>query len=81
MSYQLTFPNWDPPVKIGVVEMRLRRLFFDSAPSRPTLIAMIEDGTFAGYQDERNGYWYIFESSFNAYLLRWHQRCQQKLAA
>jgi len=80
-AYQLPFPNWDPLRRLGEVERALRVVFEDSAPCRATIIAMCEDGTFEGKKDDRNGYWYVYQSSIDAYVRAWRRESQQKLAA
>ncbi len=80
-AYQLPFPNWDPLRRLGEVERALHHIYPDSPPCRATLIAMCEDGTLEGRKDERNGYWYVYQSSLDTYIRALMEPRQQKLAA
>jgi hypothetical protein len=79
-AYQLPFPNWDPLRRLSEVERALAKIFPDNVPCRKTLIAMCEDGTFEAKCDERNGYWWVYQSSLDDYI-RALQQPRQKLAA
>jgi hypothetical protein len=71
--------NIDPLIKLGVVEAILKRVF-DPAPSRPTLIAWIEEGVLEGKQIGRGDNWFIYKSSLDDLICR-TQPQQQRMAA
>lgn len=67
----------DPLIKLGVVEKILEKVFL-RAPSRPTIIGWIEEGTLLGRQIGRGDNWYIYQSSLDDFIC---SVSQQKLAA
>lgn len=71
--------NIDRLIKLGEVERILSQIFYP-APSRPTIVAWLEEGVLDGRQIGRGEHHYIYESSLNN-LIRAHQPNQQKLAA
>lgn len=79
--YQLPLPNWDPMLRLGEVERVLQRVFFNSAPSRPTLISMCQDGTLDAIQFGRGRNWFVYKSSLDNLILSLQGARQQKLAA
>jgi len=60
--------NIDPLIKLGEVERILARVF-RPAPSRPTIVAWIEDGTLEGKQIGRGDNWFVYESSLNNLIM------------
>ena len=52
--YQMPLLNIDPLIKLGEVERILSRIF-RPAPSRPTLVEWIEDGTLEARRFGRGG--------------------------
>lgn len=60
-----------PIVKLCYVEQLLRKTgLIRPVPSRPKLVALIEDGTIEGYLNEDLNCYVVFEDSFNAWLRR-----------
>lgn len=80
-TYQPTLPNLERLLRLGEVERALGRIFFESTPSRPTLISMCEDGTFRAIQLGRGRNWFVYETSLTEFILQTQQPRQQKLAA
>jgi len=80
-AYQLPLPYIDELLKLGVVERALQKVMLGSAPSRPTLVAMIEDGTLDGIQLGRGRYWFVYRSSLDDYILRIQKKKASRLAA
>lgn len=80
-TYQMPLPNWDPLLRLGEVERALQRIFFGSAPSRPTLIMMCQDGTLDAIQLGRGRNWFVYKSSLNEFILHTQSARQHKLAA
>ncbi|MBS1793371.1 MAG: hypothetical protein JSS81_05930 [Acidobacteria bacterium] len=54
----------DQLIKLGEVERILSQVFFP-APSRPTIVGWIEDGTLDGKQIGSGGNWFIYKSSLD----------------
>lgn len=69
----------DPLIKLGEVERILSQVF-QPAPSRPTLVSWLEDGTLEGKQIGRGDNWFVYQSSLNNLILE-SQRNYQPLAA
>ncbi|MBK8810691.1 MAG: hypothetical protein IPN69_08155 [Acidobacteria bacterium] len=67
-NYQLPLIDTDPLIKLGEVETILSRVF-RPVPSRPTLIAWIEDGTLEGKKIGRGDNWYVYQSSLNGFII------------
>ncbi len=58
-------------LKLCVVEKLLRRHgCIQPPPSRPKLVALIEEGKIEGYKSEDLNCYFVFEDSFNAWLRR-----------
>jgi hypothetical protein len=70
----------DPLIKLGEVERILEQVF-RPAPSRPTIVAWIEEGTLEGKQIGRGDNWFIYESSLTKLIRDSQGMSQQKLAA
>lgn len=71
--------NVDPLIKLGEVERILARVF-SPVPSRPTIVAWIEEGTLEGRQIGRGDNWFIYQSSLDDFILQ-SQPKTQRLAA
>lgn len=69
--------NVDPLIKLGEVERILAKIFFP-APSRPTIVGWIEEGTLDGKQIGRGDNWFVYQSSLDDFI---RQSQPQKLAA
>lgn len=78
--YQMPLLNIDPLIKLGEVERILSRIF-RPAPSRPTLVEWIEDGTLEARRFGRGGNWYVYQSSLDNFIRASQAVSQQKLAA
>lgn len=78
-NYQMPLINVDRLLKLGEVERVLAKVFHP-APSRPTIVAWIEEGTLEGRQIGRGDNWFVYESSLNTLILDCQPRTQ-KLAA
>lgn len=78
--YQPPLNNFDPLLKLSVVEEQLAKLF-KPTPDRETIYAWIEDGTLVGEQLGRGRNWYVYASSLSQFILDLDARRQQKLAA
>lgn len=78
--YQLPLPNFDPLLRLGDVERALAKVFLGCVPSRPTIVAMIEDGTLDGTKLGRGGYWFVYKSSLDNYILRIQSESQRMAA-
>lgn len=70
----------DPLIKLGEVERILEQVF-RPAPSRPTIVGWIEEGTLEGKQIGRGDNWFIYESSLTKLIRDSQGMSQQKLAA
>lgn len=66
----------DPLLKVGECQEILGKVF-RPAPSRPTIVAWLEEGTLEGKQIGRGHNWFVFESSLKNFI----EGCQQKIAA
>lgn len=66
----------DPLIKLGEVERILAQIFHP-APSRPTIVNWLEDGTLDGKQIGRGDNWHVFKTSLDSFILQ----SQQKIAA
>lgn len=69
----------DQLIKLDEVERVLAKVF-RPAPSRPTIVAWIEEGTLDGKQIGRGKNWFVYESSLNN-LITQSQPKQINLAA
>ena len=69
--------NIDRLIKLGEVERILSQVFHP-APSRPTIVAWIEDGTLDGKQIGRGDNWFVYQSSLDTLICKSQP---QKLAA
>lgn len=69
--------NIDPLLKLIEVERILSQVF-RPAPSRPTIVQWIEDGTLEGKQIGRGDNWFVYQSSLDNFILASQPR---KLAA
>ena len=78
--YQIPLLAIDPLIKLGEVERILANVM-RPVPSRPTLVAWIEDGTLEGKQIGTGDNWWIYESSLNNFIRATQDMRQQKLAA
>ncbi len=78
--YQMPLPNFDPLLKLSLVEDQLAKIF-QPVPDRITIYTWLEDGTLEGEQIGRGRNWYIYTSSLNAFILQMQQSRQHKLAA
>lgn len=67
--YQMPLINIDPLIKLVEVERILSKVFFP-APSRPTIVAWIEDGTLDGKQIGRGDNWFVYQSSLNNLIVQ-----------
>lgn len=67
-QYQIPLIDTDPLIKLGEVERVLSRIF-SPVPSRPTLIAWIEDGTLEGKKIGRGDNYYVYRSSLDAFII------------
>ena len=76
----MQLPNFDPLVKLHVVETVLRDIF-DPIPSRHTIVAWIEEGKLEGRQVGRGRNWHVYQSSLQNLIDEYHVPRQQKLAA
>lgn len=74
--YQLPLIEVDPLIKLSEVERALSKVFYP-APSRPTIVQWIEDGTLEGQQFGRGDNWHVFKTSLDNFILN----CQRKMAA
>ncbi|MBX3267076.1 MAG: hypothetical protein KF831_10250 [Acidobacteria bacterium] len=70
----------DPLIKLGEVERILSEVF-RPAPSRPTIIGWIEEGTLEGRQVGIGNNWFVYESSLSKLIRESQSPSQQKLAA
>lgn len=70
----------DPLIKLGEVERVLAKIF-RPGPSRPTIVAWIEDGTLEGHQLGLGRNWFVYKSSLDNFIHELQQPRQQKLAA
>jgi hypothetical protein len=58
-------------LKLCVIEKLLKRhAVIQPPPSRPKLVALIEEGKIEGYKSEDLNCYFVFEDSFNAWLYR-----------
>ena len=76
----MPLPNFDPLLKLSVVEAALTRVF-QPVPDRMTIYSWLEDGTLVGEQIGRGNNWYVYTSSLNTFILDIEARRQRKLAA
>lgn len=67
LNYQIPLIDIDPLIKLGEVERILSKVFAP-APSRPTLVAWIEDGTLEGRQIGRGDNYYVYQSSLRQFI-------------
>lgn len=72
--------NIDPLIKLGEVERILCKIF-RPAPSRPTIVGWIEEGTLDGRQVGRGDNWFVYQSSLDNLIRESQSTRQQKLAA
>jgi hypothetical protein len=79
-SYQMPLMDIDRLVKLGEVETILGRIFMPR-PSRPTIVAWIEEGLLEGKQIGGGSNWYVFSSSLDKLIRSCQQQSQQKMAA
>lgn len=80
-SYQMPlFDKIDRLIKLGEVERVLETIFVP-APTRPTLIAWIDEGILEGKQIGPGGNWFVYSSSLDNLIRESQQPRQQKLAA
>lgn len=66
-TYQIPLIHIDRLIKLNEVERVLSRIFAP-APSRPTIITWLEDGTLEGKQIGRGDNYYVYESSLNQFI-------------
>lgn len=78
--YQMPLLHIDRLYKLGEVE-RILSLVFHPAPSRPTIVEWIEDGTLEGRRIGRGGNWFIYQSSLDNFIRASQNLRQHKLAA
>lgn len=78
--YQMPLLAIDPLIKLGEVERILSEVF-RPAPSRPTIIGWIEEGTLEGRQVGVGNNWFVYESSLSKLIRESQSPSQQKLAA
>jgi hypothetical protein len=79
-AYQMPLLNIDPLIKLVNVEQILSRIF-QPAPSRPTIVGWIEDGTLEGRQVGRGDNWFVYQSSLDNFIRQSQSVGQQKMAA
>jgi hypothetical protein len=79
-AYQMPLLNIDPLIKVGEVERILAKIF-RPVPSRPTIVAWIEEGTLEGRQIGRGDNWFVYQSSLDKLIRESQTPSQQKLAA
>lgn len=70
----------DRLLKLCEVEAALAQVFYP-APSRPTIVGWIEEGTLDGKQIGRGDNWYVFTSSLNTLIRASQASSQQRMAA
>lgn len=75
MKYQFPLIDVDPLIKLSKVERELARVFAP-APSRPTIVGWIEQGTLDGKQIGRGDNWFVYQSSLDSFI-----RQNQRVAA
>lgn len=63
----------DPLIKLSEVERALSKVFYP-APSRPTIVGWIEDGTLEGQQIGRGDNWFVYKTSLDNFILQFQQR-------
>lgn len=80
MMYQMPLPNFDPLLKLSLVEEQLAKVF-QPVPDRLTIYTWLEDGTLEGAQLGRGRNWYVYASSLDNFILSLHARRQQRMAA
>lgn len=68
----------DPLIKLGEVERILSQVFCP-APSRPTIVSWLEDGTLDGKQIGRGDNWFVYKTSLDNLILQ--SQSGYKLAA
>lgn len=78
--YQLPLLEIDELIKIGEVERILSKVF-RPAPSRPTLIAWIDEGLLDGRQIGSGGNWHVYKTSLDNFIRASQPIGQTKLAA
>lgn len=74
------FDKIDRLIKLGEVERVLATIFWP-APSRPTLIAWIDEGILEGKQIGPGGNWFVYTSSLDNFIRASQSARQHKLAA
>ncbi|MEO8649177.1 MAG: hypothetical protein ABI539_08430 [Acidobacteriota bacterium] len=79
-AYQLPLLDFDPLIKLVVVESMLGKIF-RPAPSRPTIVGWIEEGLLEGRQFGRGDNWFVYQSSLDDFIRASQADRQQKLAA
>lgn len=79
-NYQMPLLNIDRLIKVGEVERILRQVFLP-APTRPTIVGWILDGTLDGRQLGRGDNWFIYQSSLDDFIRASQAARQHKLAA
>lgn len=79
-NYQMPLLHIDQLIKLGEVERILERVF-RPAPSRPTIVGWIEEGTLEGRKIGIGGNWFVYQSSLDNFIRASQGLRQQKLAA
>ena len=78
--FQMTLPNFDPLVKLCVVEAVLKQ-HVDPVPSRHTIVCWIEEGLLEGRQHGRGRQWHVYRSSLQNFIDSYYPPREQRLAA
>lgn len=78
--YQMPLLHIDPLIKLGEVERILARVF-RPAPSRPTIVGWLEEGTLEGRRVGLGNNWHVYTSSLDQLILAHQHAGQTKIAA
>lgn len=71
----------DPAMRLSEIEtiLRVQRVLVP-VPSRDSLIKLCEEGTLKGFQEGGRGDWWVYESSFIAWVRGFQPAARQAVA-